>query len=171
MREDVTLLNVAGDCDVLTVGERLVFRVLLVEPSEAERQRMVTLTSRCLPTGSDVEAVHSAEDALIRIKSNEYNLIIAENRLPGLSGTDLLLFLRRYAPDALRVLVTSSTQVSFLKRAQATAEPDLVVVRTGDEERWCGELHSLLVKKGLVGASTDVETGQAASPAASRKAH
>jgi CheY-like chemotaxis protein len=138
-------------------------RILLVEPDEAERRQHLTLLARCLPSGSTVEAVGTAEDALVLIKSAEFDAVIAEHRLPKLSGLDLFHFLRRYAPDTLRVLTTYYNQVSFLRRAQSAAEPHLTLVKTGEPEKWCEELERLLAERGLL-----TLTGDASGPAAAR---
>jgi len=147
-------------------------RVLLVEPNEHEQRRYVTILGQCMPMGTSIEGVGSAEDALVRLRATEFEVVITEERLPNLSGLDLLRFLQRYAPDAVRVLTTYSTHVGFARQAKAAADPDLLVTKTGEPQRWCDELKAVLGARGLWGEQpTPGVSGPTASPTGPRSTH
>jgi len=75
--------------------------------------------------GYDVETASSGEEALKRIKSEEYNLILCDIKLPGLSGAEIYEQIGKVAPSLQeRVMfitgdVTSGDTEEFLERMKA----------------------------------------------------
>jgi len=130
----------------------------------------MTHLARCLPTETTIEAVVTAEDALVLIRADDFQIVITEHRLPRMAGLDLLRFLRGYAPDTLRVLTTNFNQASFLRQAQAAAEPHLVLTKTGEPEKWCVELGALLAQRHLLSVS-DAASAPTASRVEKRTTH
>ena len=75
--------------------------------------------------GYEVETVDNATEALERIKSQRYSLILLDIKMPGMSGTELYRRIQRMArPMARRVLfitgdVIGADTVAFLARTKA----------------------------------------------------
>lgn len=58
--------------------------------------------------GYIVLTAHSAEAALKVMSANTVSLVIADQRLPGMSGVELLKVVRQNWPDAFRIILTAS---------------------------------------------------------------
>jgi len=92
-----------------------------------------------------VQTALSGEQALALVKAQEVGLILADQRMPGMTGIELLKQVKAIQPDAVRMILTAYTDVDALLNAINTGEvyryltkpwerPDLVAaVRQGTE--------------------------------------
>jgi DNA-binding response OmpR family regulator len=67
--------------------------------------------------GHVTEVARSAEDAFLMARENEPDAVVAEYRLPGISGTD---FVRQYRATRIRVyamVISAHTDDSVIKQA------------------------------------------------------
>ena len=78
-------------------------RILIVDD-----ERTVAQSIRLALAGEDVEVdvVLSGEDALDRTKGTDYDLILCDLMMPGLSGLDLLKSLRGNRPKTPVIMIT-----------------------------------------------------------------
>jgi DNA-binding NtrC family response regulator len=94
-------------------------RTLLVVDDE---QDMRQLLKRSLEPDLNcrVDAVADGETALKMIKQQSYDLILADIRMPGMSGLELLVLIKRQLPDQTVVMMTGhgriDTAVEAMKR-------------------------------------------------------
>ena len=56
--------------------------------------------------GLTVSTVSSPEEALVMLGQNNFDVIVSDLRMPGMSGIELLASARRQSPDARRLLVS-----------------------------------------------------------------
>jgi signal transduction histidine kinase len=88
-------------------------RVLLVEDDEL----VLTTTAQLLEElGARVTQARSAEDALRRLERESFDLIIADYRLPGSSGVELVSRARQRRPDMAAAIITGDPSIEELKR-------------------------------------------------------
>jgi signal transduction histidine kinase len=88
-------------------------RVLLVEDDEL----VLTTTAQLLEElGAQVTQARSAEDALKRLERESFDLIIADYRLPGSSGVELVSRARQRRPDMAAAIITGDPSIEELKR-------------------------------------------------------
>jgi DNA-binding response OmpR family regulator len=66
-------------------------RVLLVEDSEHVRETTIEFIQE---VGFDVDAVESAEAALVALDAAQYDIVFTDVSLPGISGIDLVKRMR-----------------------------------------------------------------------------
>ncbi len=82
-------------------------RILIVE----DEMRVALALGRALqdPSGGDyeVEICYSADDALIRLRHEKYDLVITDLRMPGSSGLELIRHVREISPETRTVLITA----------------------------------------------------------------
>lgn len=88
-------------------------RVLLVDD---EMDNLVVLVS-LLEEDWDVETVESGIEALALMKEREFDLIIADQRMPGMKGVDLLEAAARIYPESVRMVLTAYTDVEPIAAA------------------------------------------------------
>jgi CheY-like chemotaxis protein len=88
-------------------------RVLLVE----DDQLVLETTAQLLEAlGATVSKARSAEDALKRLEKNTYDLIIADYRLPGSSGIELVRRARERQHGIPAAIITGDPSIEELKR-------------------------------------------------------
>ena len=82
-------------------------RILLAEDDEIMR---VTLCDRLIKNGWQVDEAEDGKEALEKIQSNHYHLIISDIRMPHLNGIQLL--------DEVKQLARNSLKHSFLPASE-----------------------------------------------------
>ena len=88
-------------------------RVLLVE----DDQLVLETTAQLLEAlGATVSKAHSAEDALKRLEKSAYDLVIADYRLPGSSGIELVRRARERQHGIAAAIITGDPSIEELKR-------------------------------------------------------
>lgn len=97
-------------------------RVLIVDDSPDVR-RMLAISLRMLGPDFDVLEVPSAEEALFIGSRLSLDLMVADVRLPGMSGLDMLGRLRKRNPELKVILVTGAVD-SHTRRQVAEAGAD-----------------------------------------------
>lgn len=82
-------------------------RVLIVDDS-LDVRRMLATSLRMLGPDFEVVEVPSAEEALFIGSRLPFDMMVADVRLPGMSGLDMLARIRKRSPDIKVVLVTGA---------------------------------------------------------------
>jgi putative two-component system response regulator len=76
--------------------------------------------------GYDVASVASAEEALVRLRSEQFDLLLTDQAMPGLSGIELAEVTARIHPDMPIVLLTGHTDVELAKASLLRGASDFV---------------------------------------------
>ena len=97
-------------------------RVLIVDDS-LDVRRMLAASLRMLGPEFDVLEVPSAEEALLIGSRLPFDLMVADVRLPGMSGLDMLARIRKRSPNLKVILVTGAID-SKTRREVAEAGAD-----------------------------------------------
>lgn len=96
-----------------------------------------------------VDAVSNGEDALISIENRNYDLIIADIKLPGISGLELTKKIRNnYADKAIKniaILGLSGVQVPNILNKAIAAGMDYFLPKPFTKEELLKKIHRLLV--------------------------
>ncbi len=102
--------------------------------------------------GHHVQAVESGEDALTHIRSSRPDLVLLDNRLPGMSGIDTLRALRDHDASILVVMMTAFATLEdaidamrlgaadFVRKPVGLAELELAIQRAVQSDRLQQEL-------------------------------
>jgi response regulator RpfG family c-di-GMP phosphodiesterase len=93
------------------------YKVLVVD-DEPANLRMV---ERLLRKDYQVMTAISGEEALEILSREAVDLIITDQRMPGMSGTDLLRESMQTSPDATRIILTGYTDIESLIEAINTS--------------------------------------------------
>lgn len=59
----------------------------------------------------------SAQDAIEAMGEREYDVLIADERMPGMTGTDLLAWSHRYYPSTRRIMLTGLDKLETAQEA------------------------------------------------------
>jgi DNA-binding NtrC family response regulator len=99
-------------------------RIMVVEDDRSHRETLERHLSR---SGYEVVAVSTGEGALSSIAEFQPDLVISDVRMPGMSGLDLLQFLRERSPDVDVVIVTAYEVVQGAINAMREGAYDYLV--------------------------------------------
>ena len=103
-------------------------RTLLVDDDKA----IVELaTSKLEKAGIAVDAAYSAEEALTMMRTNLYQVAVADIHLPGMKGTEMISSLKGMSPLVQIIMVTGDARSSLVMESIARGAVDFVVKSDG----------------------------------------
>jgi two-component system NtrC family response regulator len=94
------------------------FRVLVVDDEAPQRELVSGFLAR---HGFDVQTARDGADALARLRAEPANVVLTDQKMPGLSGLELLEAARRLNPETAVIVVT----------AYGTIEDAVAAIKTG----------------------------------------
>jgi LmbE family N-acetylglucosaminyl deacetylase/CheY-like chemotaxis protein len=97
-------------------------RILLVEDGEV----VAELIRRTLADVGEVSVVTSAEDALERLLDGEWNLVLVDVELPGISGLELLEQARSRYPQLMAIVVSAKENFDYAVKAIRAGAVDYI---------------------------------------------
>lgn len=106
-------------------------RLLLVDYDGVNRY---TVSKALQRVGYMVMEAGSGEAALERYVKDDFDLVIAEISLPGMSGIDLLQALKAHSPDAIVVLMADEVNIQDTIQALRCGASDLLIKPCSSEE-------------------------------------
>ncbi|MDT5272923.1 MAG: hypothetical protein QOH49_5109, partial [Acidobacteriota bacterium] len=98
-------------------------RLLVADDDVAVRSVLVDLLS----AEYECEAVGSAEEALGLLESDEFQLVLSDLAMPGMSGLELIPRVRALSPDTLVIVVSGSQEIESAVEALRAGAFDYIV--------------------------------------------
>jgi signal transduction histidine kinase len=92
------------------IGETLHGRVLIVDDDVGN----LDVLRAFLDTDHGVREARSAEEALALLEVEDFDVIVTDQRMPGMTGIDLLSVVRERRPDVAGILLTAYTDMPVL---------------------------------------------------------
>jgi response regulator RpfG family c-di-GMP phosphodiesterase len=105
-------------------------RLLFVDDEE----RILNAVKALFRQDYDVTTAVGGEAALALIKENAYHVIVSDQRMPGVTGVELLRQARTLAPNAVRILLTGYTDLAALVGSINQGEIFKFVMKPWDNE-------------------------------------
>ncbi len=99
-------------------------RVLVVDDDSLSRE---FLTEAVRSLGYSVESVNNGERALEHARREEFDLVLTDLRMPGMSGVDLVREFHRNFPDVATVLITAHGTVETAVEAMKNGAREFLV--------------------------------------------
>jgi DNA-binding NtrC family response regulator len=96
-------------------------RLLLVDDEPAVLEALTTALARTRDLHLRFETAASGREALEKIARDRFDLVIADHRMPGMSGVELLERVRERSPDSVRVLLTVMSDADVAMQAMERA--------------------------------------------------
>ncbi|HYD63092.1 MAG TPA: response regulator [Noviherbaspirillum sp.] len=72
--------------------------------------------------GLKIETFTDPEQALLRSSETEFDVVVSDFRMPGINGIDFLKMIKGTQPDAIRLVLSASTEFETVMRAINQAE-------------------------------------------------
>ena len=69
-----------------------------------------------------IEVFDEPEAAVLRAGEQDFDVVISDYRMPGLNGADVLQFVKGLQPDAIRIVVSATTEILDIADAVNRAE-------------------------------------------------
>lgn len=98
-------------------------RILVVDD---DRQMRLDLAEILTMEGYDVDNVGSGEEALKMIKEEEYEIVLSDLKMPGMSGLELLEHLRKLSPNTRIIMITAFATIESAVDAMKKGASDYI---------------------------------------------
>jgi len=76
--------------------------------------------------GCDLRTLETAEEGLAELKRQDYKVIIADYRLPGMDGLEFLRRSQKTHPNAMKVLITAYGSKEIVSEAYKLGVQDVI---------------------------------------------
>ena len=106
-------------------------RILIVDDEEIVRYSLVNILSA---KGYDVEGVASAEDALSRLYTKDYNLVLTDLLMEGMDGLELLENVKVITPRTMVIVITGYGSIKTAVQALRLGVYDYLLKPCDEEE-------------------------------------
>ncbi|MBU6423995.1 MAG: response regulator, partial [Chloroflexi bacterium] len=102
----------------------------------ADDEENVAITIRAIlqMDRHEVDVAHSAEEAIERLRSTDYDVVLTDLRLGDLGGQDVLAALRRYRPRSVGVMLTGYASLESAIGALREGAYDYLIKPSDPEE-------------------------------------
>lgn len=98
-------------------------RLLLLDDEPNVLQALQRALRQCFPAGElTVETFTDPERALLRCGEAGFDVVVSDCRMPGINGIDFLRMVKGIQPDAIRVVLSASTEFETVMQAVNQAE-------------------------------------------------
>jgi len=110
--------------------DQLTPRILVVDDEEIICQQLQRLYTY---SGYTVEVAHSGEAALERLEKRDLDLVVTDVRLPGISGVDLTVEIKKNYPDIPVIVITGHAAIDCAVEVLKSGASDFIVKPFGAE--------------------------------------
>jgi len=110
--------------------DQLTPHILVVDDEEIICQQLQRLYTY---SGYKVEVTHSGEAALERLEKRDIDLMVTDVRLPGISGVDLTVEIKKNYPDVPVIVITGHAAIDSAVEVLKSGASDFIVKPFGAE--------------------------------------
>jgi putative nucleotidyltransferase with HDIG domain len=103
--------------------ESFASRILIVD----DEREITEILSDLLSTNFECETAGSAEEALDRLRRNDFPLVISDITMPGMSGLEMVPHVKRISPDTVVVMISGLQTVESAIEAMRLGAFDYVM--------------------------------------------
>ncbi len=117
------------------------FKVMVVDDDRDLQELLVTLINTSDRLDAEAFSFSSGEEALSRLEEEYFDLVLADQRMDGISGIELLTRIKDRYPDMVRILITGYSDLRTAKDAINKAKVHHYLEKPADNEEIISTLY------------------------------
>ncbi len=121
--------------------ERSPFKVMVVDDDKDLREMLVTLVNTSDGLDAEAFSFSSGEEAHSKLTEENFDIVIADQRMEGISGIELLTRIKDEYPDMVRILITGYSDLKTAKEAINKAKVHHYLEKPCSNEEIISTLH------------------------------
>ena len=98
-------------------------KILFVGSDEWIRDSMIMFFE---DEGCSLLAVETAEEAMTEVQAHHFDLIISDNRLPGIDGIEFFIRIRHFSKKTIKILIISHKTKFLIEASRNIGIHDLI---------------------------------------------
>jgi YesN/AraC family two-component response regulator len=124
-----------------------IYNILIVDDERETLKALCSTIERADQFKSQIVTVESGEEALEEMAKQEFDLVLSDNKLPGLSGIELLTSVKETSPDTIRMLITGFADLDIAREALYKAEVNNFIEKPWNIDELRMMVHAALKRK------------------------
>ncbi len=131
-------------------------KVLLVDDDARVTEALQRVLSQ---EGYEISSANSAEEALEILRQKSVDVIVSDEQMPGLSGSEFLTIVRHSYPDIVRIILTGQASLEAALRAINKGEVYRFLTKPCNRQDLANAIEHGLEQKGHVAGPSRSRTG------------
>jgi DNA-binding NtrC family response regulator len=111
-----------------------------------------------------IEVFDEPEAAVLRAGEQDFDVVISDYRMPGLNGADVLQLVKGLQPDAIRIVVSATTEILDIADAVNRAEVFRYLAKPWQQEEIVATVREAFVRKDALRHPVPVPVGARDDP-------
>ena len=136
--------------------------ILVVDDDEDMLELIKITLERIEEFDLDVVTTSDPKSALKLLESRDFDMILSDHRMPGMSGIELLSKVREKFPDIIRAMVTAYSELELARDAINRAKVDLYIEKPWTRDKIKEDIKEVLTGLDIVkDAEVELKDGNA----------
>ena len=93
------------------------YKILIAEDENTVRKSLRMTLERAKEFSAEIDTASDGQEALEKVEEKDYDLVLSDHKMPGLTGVELLKKVKKIRPNAIRMLITGYRDLSIAKEA------------------------------------------------------
>ena len=124
-----------------------VFRILIVDDDKDVLEELHQTLERTDRYKSAIVTAENGDAALQELEKHEFDLVLADYKMPGMNGIELLSTVKDKYPRTIRMLITGYSDINIAKEAINWAEVHSYIEKPWENEELRLAIHEVLTRK------------------------
>ena len=124
-----------------------IYKILIVDDEKETLKALRSTLERANQFKSQIVVVGSGEEALEEVAKQEFDLVLSDNKLPGLTGIELLTSIKETNPNTVRMLITGYADLDIAREALYKAEVNNFIEKPWNIDELRLMVHAALRRK------------------------
>ncbi|MGM0406070.1 MAG: response regulator [Thermoplasmatota archaeon] len=126
--------------------EERVYNILLVDDEPEVLKVLETVLDSTDKFKCDIYTADNGEEAEQMLKEESFNLVLADHKMPGITGVELLTKVKDQYPNTVRILITGYSDLEIARDAINKAEVHHYLEKPWDNDMVINTVHRELVR-------------------------
>jgi len=119
------------------------FKILIAEDEKSVRKSLRMTLERAEDFSAEIDTAPDGDKALEKVKEKEYDLVLSDHNMPGITGVELLKNVMEISPKAVRILITGYRDLDIAREAINKASVHEYIEKPWENE----ELRATILRK------------------------
>lgn len=124
-----------------------VFNILIAEDEKSVRKLLRKTLERAEDFSAEIDTAPDGDKALEKVEEKEYDLVLSDHNMPGITGVELLKNVKKIRPKAVRILITGYRDLEIAKEAINEADVHEYIEKPWENDELRSTIHRKLQRK------------------------
>jgi len=124
-----------------------IYKILIVDDDREILNSLKLVLRSADEFESDISVASNGQMALAKLDKKEFDLVLADYKMPGMNGIELLSRVKRKYPKTVRILITAYSDMNVAKKSIESAQVHNYIEKPADIDELRLTIHEALKRK------------------------